>query len=45
MKRFQVIMDVLEGKMKEAGELYEGFWGLEEALGSCIPNSGLERVC
>jgi hypothetical protein len=45
MKRFQVMVDVLGEKMKEAGELYEGFWDLEEALGSCVANCRLEGVC
>jgi hypothetical protein len=36
MQRFQIEMRVMEGKYKEAGELYEFFWDLEDHRGSCI---------
>ena len=36
MQRFQVEMRVMEGKYKEAGELYEFFWDLEDHRGLCI---------
>jgi len=36
MQRFQVEMHVMEGKYKEARELYEFFWDLEDHRGLCI---------
>ena len=36
MQRFQVELRVMERKYKEAGELYEFFWDLEDRRGLCI---------
>jgi hypothetical protein len=44
MQRFQIEMRVMEGKYKEAGELYEFFWDLEDHRGSCISVAQSHRL-